>query len=361
MNEFLESMRELNRKRNYTTKKLKLKLRLMLADKYTKSSTVLIPSRVRKIIILMIGKGIGDAIVMTGLIKALTDMRYEVSVLCEIRIRHIFSGQTFIKELFIISGDEHDHELLELLRKVQYDLLIEVDDIDIHSPLRLSIIKKISAKHVIGVNQFCRVYDTKLNRVKRNSHISNRHIKICQLLGSNITRLHYCIGGDNNSEREVMEFVSHYMPQKIIVINPYGTEESRNMSMEQINKLCSFIKYEFKTPPFIIGVQNKIGLIPDSDSHIKLTLPLFSHAVALLEYADVVISTDTSIVHLCNALNKDLVCLYNNKILSGGEDNNIVWGPGYSRAIQVFSPDQRVDGIDIQMVFNLVKLILYQK
>lgn len=331
---------------------------MFFSDNPFKKRTTLEVSQVKKILIVMVGKGIGDAIVMTGLVKALADSGYQLSILAEPRISHIFSDLSFIRQLFVFNRQPSDQLVFKQIKLAQYDLLIDLDDIDKHSPLRIKIIRKCAARHTLGVNQSAKVYDTSLKNLPRNQHISTRHLAIANLLQANSAKLTYIVATHPGAEAAVSQLITQQSSPVVIVINPYGTEASREMSTAQINALCDLLRAQLNTLPFILGVQDKIDRIPDSDNHIKMRLPLFSHAIALVNQASLVISTDTSIVHLCNALNKKLVCLYNNKTLASGEENNIVWGPNYPDAFQVFSPGKRIDEIDASDIFHAAMRLL---
>lgn len=354
----VKKIKQLNRKRNIATKKIKFRLRLIAADSHFRRQTTLNVSQVNSILIIMVGKGIGDAIVMTGLVKSLAEAGYSVSLLTEPRISHIFADLPFISKNFVFRRDKSDVIIFNTIRALNYDLLIDLDDVDKHSPLRVKIIKKCAPAHTIGVNQFLTIYDTSLKHRPLNAHFSSRHVVIANLLGCPIKKLTYFVNQSPAAESDVLQLIKNHHASPLIVINPYGTEEARNMSVRQIDALCSAIQLAFNTTPFIIGVQAQIERIPDADNHVKMRLPLFSHAVALVSLADLVISTDTSIVHLCNALNKNLVCLYHNKIQPTGEDNNILWGPDYPNARQVLSPATRIDEIEVDAIFAAVKTFL---
>lgn len=60
-----------------------------------------------------------------------------------------------------------------------------------------------------------------------------------------------------------------------------------------------------------------------SDSVVINPFNSLHHVMALIREVDVVISPDTSIVHISAAWNKTLICVYKNVT-----DNNDLWGPG---------------------------------
>lgn len=357
MTNLITKFKQLNRRRNLKTKAFKLRLRIIASDIFFKHRTSL-PLNPHTVLIMMIGKGIGDAIVMTGLIKALTDNGLQVSVLTEPRLNAIFNHHPLIKNHYLITRDDSDFLTLSKIKNSHYDLLIDIDDIDIHSPIRVKTIKRCKPTHTIGVNQFARVYDTSINNIDKTKHITERHMAVARMLGCSTDKLKYTVKLTQADEIAAMQFIDAIRPSRLIILNPYGTEESRNMSIKQIEQLCFLLKHKLDVVTVIIGSPDKILSIQDSQYCIKFLSQNFSHAVALVRRADLVISTDTSIVHLCNALNKKLVSLYNNKISPRGEENNILWGPNYAKAVQLFSVGNRIDEILPFDIFSAVEDLL---
>ncbi|RTO96181.1 glycosyltransferase family 9 protein [Enterobacter hormaechei] len=353
MTNLITEFKHLNRRRNIKTKAFKLRLRIIANDTFFKHRTSL-PLNPHTVLIMMIGKGIGDAIVMTGLIKALTDNGLQVSVLTEPRLNAIFSHHPLIQNHYLIKRDDSDFLTFSKIKHSHYDILIDIDDIDIHSPLRVKTIKRCKPAHTIGVNQFARVYDTSINNIDKTKHITERHMAVARMLGCSTDKLKYTVKLTQADEIAAIQFIDVIRPSRLIILNPYGTEESRNMSIKQIEQLCSLLNHKLDVVTVIIGAPDKILSIPDSQYCIKFLSQNFSHAVALVRRADLVISTDTSIVHLCNALNKKLVSLYNNKISPRGEENNILWGPNYTKAVQLFSVGNRIDEI---LPFDIVSAV----
>lgn len=358
MNSFIGKVKYLNRKRNLATTRLKIRLRMISHDNYMRKKTLLRPSEIKTIIIMMIGKGIGDAIVMTGLIKVLHDYGYRVSVIAEARNSGILQHLPFVEHFYLFKNNHEDQLMLSAIKQEEYDLLIDIENIDHHSLTRLNIIKYCSPEHTLGINQFARIYDTSLNHPKSRQHVSARHIAVAHALQLPVNTIDYFVDVNEQSMHDAQAFAKQHGNQKIIVINPYGTEETRNMSFAQINTLCALCNDTFNAKPFIIGLQSQIAQIPDDGRHIRFSLPDFEQAAAIVKLADVVISTDTSIVHLCRAFNKKLVCIYNNKISLNGEDNNTLWGPDYDNAVQLLSPGKRVDETSAVEIFNAASRLL---
>lgn len=111
MSSLVTKLKYLNRWRNIKTKLIKLKLQIITSDAFLKRRTAL-PRNPQQILILMIGKGIGDAIVMTGFIKALTEMGKQVSVMTETRLSAIFNNHPLVQNHFILNRNDSDYQTL---------------------------------------------------------------------------------------------------------------------------------------------------------------------------------------------------------------------------------------------------------
>lgn len=105
-------------------------------------------------------------------------------------------------------------------------------------------------------------------------------------------------------------------------------------------------------------VCNKVYVTPEQFSN-------FAYAIALVKYSDLVITPDTSIVHVANAYNKKMICLYNNKKSDKNEDENIIWGPNYNNCIQLFTKEclgtKRGDDVskyDIRELFPYIEKMI---
>ncbi|WP_095922470.1 glycosyltransferase family 9 protein [Rahnella victoriana] len=336
----LQTLRKLNREKNILLKRVKLNAKLFLLDKRRHSGNSALPEKMN-IIILCNGFGIGDAIVTTGLICALHRQGHSVSVLCEKRTAFIFENLPSVEKTLVFEG-------LSALRSGHcghYDLLIDINEKNHLSPLRFRIIKKINPKVSMGINQTgYKIYDISVKYEEPLKHISCKHQKILEQLGVINDNYTYALSIPEQIESVTQKFIASLPAGKMVVINPYATESSRDMSAKQITEISEYIHHELGQTVVFIGTPSQLDRITTTTG-IKFPSPSFLHAAALIKAADLVISPDTSIVHLCKVYDKKLICLYNNKVFGSGNENNIVWGPGYDNAIQLLSPAKRVEDI----------------
>ncbi|PKE31446.1 hypothetical protein CWS43_05135 [Rahnella sp. AA] len=351
----LQRLRRLNREKNIFLKKIKLNAKLFFLDKRKRSASPVLTDKMN-IIVLCNGFGIGDAIVTTGLICSLHKQGHSVTLLCEKRTSFIFENSPSVSKVIIFEG-------LSALRneyKVHYDLLIDINEKNHLSPLRFRIIKTLNPKVSMGINQNgYKIYDISVNYEEPQKHISCKHQKILENLGIINNNYAYALTIPEKIKSATAEFISALKPGKLVVINPYATEHARDMSAQQITEVSEYIQETLGQTVVFIGTPSQLEKIATPPG-VKFPSPSFLHAAALIKAADLVISPDTSIVHLCKVYDKNLICLYNNKIFGCGNENNIVWGPGYDNALQILSPGKRIDEITSDTLCSAIKDIATQ-
>lgn len=115
-----------------------------------------------------------------------------------------------------------------------------------------------------------------------------------------------------------------------LVINIFAGHQDRSMSQEQLATLLTRLREEYPAINIILL---------DHRNEIRLSLPekvsvnpfkTLHHCMALIAQADLVISPDTSVVHMAAAWKKPLVAVYKDVRM-----NNRLWAPGYDRARQI--------------------------
>ena len=78
----------------------------------------------------------------------------------------------------------------------------------------------------------------------------------------------------------------------------------------------------------------------------------------LIKGANLVVSPDTSIVHLARAFDKKMICIYRKEL--GKEDkNSILWGPNSEKAKVIFVEEKVKDGEEIDI--NHINLDEFKK
>lgn len=335
----LDKLKHLNRQRNLKTKILKKKIYFSYIS-LIKIRSSLVPAKYKNITILMTDLGIGDVIVASFLIKSLRDSSFNVSVIVEERIAYLFDGFIDVDKKILFRD-------LDLLKKQvkdnRIDLLIDLMDINDLTEKRIQIIHTIKPKHTIGFNQKNHVYDTSIKYKKYHDHFTSRMTTILNLLNVKFNDVKYYFNLPPSAYDEVNNFLFEHKinNKKIIAFNPFGSFSEKSFSYQQINNIINFMsKYE-DSVLIIIGEKNKLSLINNVHKNVFIgNFSSFFASIALVELCDLLISVDTSIVHVGNAFNKKLISIYSNMQI-GEFDSNIAWAPNYGNAKQIFTKEYK--------------------
>ena len=238
-------------------------------------------------------------------------------------------------------------ELALKIREENYDLLIDFSEM-----LRVNqmmLINLCGARINIGIEkENWKLFDISLNIRDFNQHISELYIKILKFLGI-----------DNiNSSYDV--FSSNYLlkgldleNKKYCVFNPYAASKHRSFSSENIEKISKIILEKDYEILILIGSKDKIEELKKLDISKETKVKVIetkgmSEVAELIKGADLIVSPDTSIVHLAKAFDKKMLCIYRKEL--GKEDkNSILWGPNSEKAKVIFVEEKIKDGDEINI------------
>ncbi len=290
--------------------------------------------KTKSVAFVMIGCGIGDAIVTSGVIALLRGKGIKVTIIGEQRLEAIYDE--------LIPVDHYISERQLLLRFwVKYDALISF-----FSGNHRNVLACIRLKPRVGClagfdSPYPDLFDINFQS-SGTEHVSLRCERVLAGVFPFISfpRYQYQVFISDSSRRAAEIFLGRECGdggRGIIVINQCASDAMRSLSDGCIQRLVGELS---KQDSYELVLMNVVH--PDLFSgapHVHVSdLRLFSEAMALISMACLVITTDTSFVHACNALNKSSICIYNNRGTHGFV-NNLVWAPNYEGALQVFSTD----------------------
>ncbi len=346
-------IRQWNRNKNYFLKKIKLKIVCFFLDKRKNNNFQL--SGVKKVIILRDDNKIGDMIISTLLFRELNKCGLKVDVVSGKDNYCVIEYNNYIDNNYFLDNNFLDFITLAFkLRRKKFDLLIDLGDS--LSPTYFSFVSIINAKHTLGFNKSeYKTYDLSISYNDFSAHITNRYKIVLDRLGVLKYELNYDIFIPDDIIISVNEFLDRNKNKPIIIINPYTANIKRDLTESQITDLINGINSEYPSVQIVlIGSPRKI-IDLNIDGAIKNPFSTFLSSAALVKKAVLVISPDTSIVHVACAFNTKLISLYGNNIISGGFINNKVWAPNYANAVQIIAEDNNISSIPVDDILFYVR------
>ena len=353
----MRKIKALNRARNLKTKKIKNATRLFKYRLFYRGKTTLNASEYHSICVFLHAQMIGDALVTSGFINRLRQQGFDVSVVVNEKIATLFDSMLTADAVYVI-----DHKnvktIASQLKEKGIDLVVDFSDFENTSVLREKTLSLINCKHAIGFNNPVNTtYDTNII-TPESVHITERMTRVLSLLGIQENLSPLLVFKD-----AVMADTRHFaesLGKKLIIVNPFASMNIRSLSMSQIYSVLDYLEQltGHITVIFDLGVEIDLSKY----QHIVLN-PFrdIPRSFALVQFADFVITVDTSVVHLSSILNIKQYCIYNNRKFNEKFENNIVWGPNSPLAVPFYTNEfigsdngDDVSKFDISLLINRI-------
>lgn len=326
------TLRKWNRSKNYFMKSLRMRMAKMVWDHRCKKAFSL--QGIQKILLLRDDDKIGDMVVSTSVMRELSKKGYTVDVLATPKNAAIIKYNPYVDKVF----STETPDIAAQLNAENYDLVIDMGDKI--SPRSLRFLRSIAGKNVIGFNkENYKIYNKSIHYLDFNSHITRRYDLLMQAMELSDYSTKYELFYPQHLDQDVLDFLNKLGHEKFILINAFAADGRREMSFSQLEELISSLKSVYPaTGIVLLDHLNRINFTLPQGVYISPFNTILS-AIALISHIDMIISPDTSIVHIAATYNKPLVSLYGND-LHGQYVNSDVWGPGYNNAIQLRTVDK---------------------
>lgn len=372
VNSLDQNLRHLNHRRIILFRRWRLRiLKLFLDQRIDPLQAVLRPEKGReqnlRIIILRIDGKLGDSITSTYLLNGLKMIFPKIHI-------SVVSAPEF-KSLFWGLADDYLAFKLNFLNAIKfvqknnqtYDVLINTSHI--LSPSSIFLSRFIPAtKKISFLNQDWKMFSNHVVFDLNNAHITERYNALLRLLSPKpFSNLTYSYPLDSQSRQKVYELLAERRIQhpfkQLIIVNSFAGARRRNLSLMTMKALITQLS---KALPecLIVSIGNVGDLRIINRWHAELQNPqwtFFNYGsldfnAALVAEADLVISPDTSIVHMACAFKKKLVAIFREDYTE--EKNRQIWEPFATQFRVVEAPkisSQNEDG-DINTV-NVTEVI----
>jgi ADP-heptose:LPS heptosyltransferase len=275
---------------------------------------------------------IGDMIITTPVFRELklANPKISISVLASKTNQEVLLNNPFIDSIYINNKNNFFSDLPTLikLRKKKFDACIEFDHSVIpHAVFRLKI---INPKKVISVYKQGRygikgsdleLYDIYTEK-RKNAHF--RDIWLCTLspFGIKAKSNDYDLYLKGNQRKKALNFVEQFSNCFLIGVNLEGAVKGKKIKFDDFEKICRKLYEVNKNIRVIVfSTPNEFNNTKDRINNMRLNYVFQSYKTntildlaALIEKLDMIITPDTSVVHIASAYNKPIVTIHENNI-----------------------------------------------
>lgn len=270
-----------------------------------------------KILLLQLGC-IGDMILLTPVINTISTNfpLCEIEVIASTKNHSVLVDNPAVSKIHIF--DKNPIKLFSLIhqiKKIHYNIYI--DPKDHHSSEGLFLAKSINADTKIGFNSNGEtVFDKCIKSDQENAeiHSISRNLQVARLaFPSLLPTFRPVLYYSDEIKQYTQKFLEPFKGQSLVLVNLSSGSEIRKFSIQKwIDIISKILSEQFQIILLFTEQDKNIG----NALQEQFSLPAFpsrsiNDVFALIDNMSMVISPDTSIVHIASAYNKPLLAFYN--------------------------------------------------
>ena len=309
---------------------------------------------------------IGDMVITTPVFRELKIFipEIKITVLASKANQSVLSNNPYIDDVFVNHKNSflNDFQTLFWLRKKKFDVCVEFDHSVVpHAILRLKI---INPKIVISVAKEGRygvkgselkLYDFYTEK-KNNLHFRDIWLETLSPFGISPKSNQYDLFCTNSQIQVAKNFITKFYSKFLIGINLEGAVKGKRIQNTELEQICRGVKQENIDIQIIILTSPKnhqavSKLVQDLELDyvaVSFKTRTILDVAGLIKHLDLIISPDTSIVHIASAFNKPIVSIHEKN-----QDSYQLFSPTSSLTRTVFSPrENSINGFDVRKVIE---------
>lgn len=292
---------------------------------------------IKSILFLRYDGKIGDMIINTLMFKAIKTQypHIKIGVIGRGATRDIIKNNSYVDVIY--NYEKNNKKIKKLageIKKEKYDLLIDFSEM--LRVQQMMLINLIGAKYNMGLDRKdWNLFDIIYSKPKNMNHISDLYIEILKKLGIKEIEGTYDLQIGETEVENARIFLEKVGSGKKIIFNPYAASKHRSLNIEKIEKIINYILLEDNVKIILLahGENYKNVEFLEKKYENKVYIPKSKNIMevgAIIKESDMVISPDTSIVHLGTGLKKPLLGLY--RMDNEGDNNSTIWGPNNKKS-----------------------------
>jgi ADP-heptose:LPS heptosyltransferase len=255
-----------------------------------------------------------------------------------------------------------DFPSLLKLRKKNFDVCVEFDHSVIpHAIIRLKI---INPKKVISVKKDGRygvngselsLYDFYTDKPKK-SHFRDIWLATLKPFGIKPKSNSYDLFITSKQQEQAQNFIKQYSSKFLVGINLEGAVKGKKIKFSELYQICQGLhKKNNNIQIIILTIPNNLQNTNNKVAGMALDYVTTSYntdtildVAALIGQLDLIITPDTSIVHIASVFNKPIVTIHENN-----QNSYQLFSPTSALNKTVFSPKKdTLDGYDVQKLIE---------
>lgn len=314
-----------------------------------KSGNFIENNNIKKILFMRYDGKIGDMVINTLMFGEIKK-KYpyiEIGVVTKGGAKVVIENNLNVDKIYEYKKDKKSIKELSLkIAAEKYDLLIDFSEM-----LRVNqmmLINLCKARFNMGLNkENWDMFDISYTKPTGHIHITEIYRGILEKIGVKNIDINYELFFIEYQKSKVDELIKELKDKKIVVFNPFAASKHRDLNLENIVKIGKIILEDENNTLIFIGEEKRKKELENVMKELgdNTFFPEFKDIMEtsyLISKADLVITPDTSIVHIAAAFKRKLIAIYRVDGKIENEINRYLWGPNYKEAVQIFSKDFEV-------------------
>jgi ADP-heptose:LPS heptosyltransferase len=313
------------------------------------------------ILVFRLDDKLGDSITSTGFLKELKHnfSSNRLVVLSGKNAAFIYKKLKFIDEVIVVKkGILQTLRAYLILRGKEYRFIFNTSHILTPQVIFLSSFLK-AWKKITFLNSTVKAFTHHIRYDENKDHVTVRYQKSLEAVGIEQANLDYQLVVDQNEHIRQLEKAIFELRQKgtaIIVLNSFAGARLRNLSQKTTTEIVKGILEQHHNA-VVVSIGNE-----DDLQKIQYWVTAFNDPrwvcyprqgslgfnLALAQHAALIITPDTSWVHVASALKKSVVAIYRED--ESRERNSLIWAPYKTKNVVVFAPFDQARPHDINTV-----------
>jgi lipopolysaccharide heptosyltransferase II len=297
-----------------------------------------VPKIVNRILVVEL-LSVGDLLVITPALRALKERfrNAQINVLVRPGMEQVLSGNKNIDK--IVTIDEEFFQLVRTIKSEQYDLGIIFHPGSLRMSLALLLGKvkyRLGCTTDVGLTYGKGFFLNKqVKPYLKWQHKVNDNLLVVHTVGAQTKNKSIEVHTTKKAREQINKLMGR---KKFIVFHPGSKYKTQMWYSERFAQVADSLVERYKTPIVFSGTPDQEGVVKEIMKRMKkkavsmVGKTNFEEYVALIEQSSMLVSVDTSAVHIASAFKKQVVALF-------GPTLPERWGPSETKSVAIQNND----------------------
>lgn len=322
-----------------------------------KKNINLMPSQIKRILFLRTDGKIGDYIISSFIFREIKKNypNIQIDVVADKSLENLLKLNKNIDKYYILNRKKMKEwrNIVKILRKNKYDVLF--DSTEGLKYKQVYLLNRVNAVVNVGYNKDD--YNIYNKNIRQNNTLKMIQIykKMVESVNIEIKDTKYDVPVSEESEKNVGRFLKeNNVKGKIIALNFFGASRGRKINEENALIILRRLREMYKDYAIIIldspndreTIQN---ILKNTDNENILFFEksrTILDSISIIKNSDLIVSLDTSILHIAEGLDKKIMAFYGPKI------NKNKWRIKEEGNILIDYPENRINDVNFEKMFD---------